>query len=169
MNCPRCSTELSPVTIESCQVQACPNCEGTWYPDEALGNVTDQTFTELKKTGLGASLVPDQLAKIDLDEPVHCPQCSKLMSRYTYSMACKIVLDECPEHGVWLDDGELGTLMQYLTDLDKKVGSAQEDLLNARNVGALEELSKSATFYSLPGNVLATINAAYSRDRSEDS
>jgi Zn-finger nucleic acid-binding protein len=165
MNCPRCQTELKSVIIESSEVNACPNCEGTWYPDEALGNVTDHTFRELKATGLSPSLVPDQLAKVDLDKPVNCPECDRQMSRYTYSLACQIVLDECPEHGVWLDDGELGTLMQYLTELDKRVGEQQEVLL-ARNIQTLEELSKSPTFYSLPSNVLATINAVYSRDRA---
>lgn len=165
MNCPRCSTELRTVAIEQSEVQACPNCEGAWYPDEALGEVTDHTFGELKKTALGETMVPDQLAKIDLDKPIDCPECGEKMSRYTYSLTCPIVLDECSEHGVWLDDGELGTLMQYLTDLDKRVGEKQDLLVNERNLAALEELSKSPTFYSLPNSVLATLNAVRSRNR----
>jgi Zn-finger nucleic acid-binding protein len=166
VNCPRCSTDLTAVAIESSNVMACSNCEGTWYPDEALGDVTDHSFSELKETALAQSLVPDQLAKVDLDEPVNCPQCQKQMSRYTYSLVCPIVLDECIEHGVWLDDGELGTLMQYLTELDKRVGAKQEEVLSGRNLSTLEELSKSPTFYSLPGNVLATLNAVHSRARN---
>jgi Zn-finger nucleic acid-binding protein len=165
MNCPRCSTELTDVIIEGSKVMACKNCEGTWYPDEALADVTDHSFSELKETPLAHSLVPDQLAKVDLDEPISCPECQKEMGRYTYSLVCPIVLDECTEHGVWLDDGELGTLMQYLTDLDKRVGATHEAVLNERNLSALAELSKSPTFYSLPGNVLATLNGVRSRPR----
>ena len=166
MNCPRCETELNSIVIESSEVQACPSCEGAWYPGEALGNVTDHTFGELKATELSPSLVPDQLAKVDLEKPVSCPECGEQMSRFTYSLTCQIVLDECPEHGVWLDDGELGILMQYLTELDKRVGAKQQEVLKARNLKALEELSKSPSFYSLPSNVLSTINAVYSRDRA---
>lgn len=165
MNCPRCSTELTSVSIEAAEVRACGNCEGTWYPDEALAEVTDHTFSELKQTPLAQSMVPDQLAKVDLDEPISCPECGEQMSRYTYSLTCPIVLDECIEHGVWLDDGELGTLMQYLTELDKRVSEKQDQLLGGRNLAALEELSKSPTYYSLPGNVLATLNAVRSRPR----
>lgn len=154
------------MTIESAAVMACPNCEGTWYPDEALADVTDHSFSELKETPLAGSMVPDKLARIELDEHIECPQCGKEMSRYTYSLTCPIELDECMEHGVWLDDGELGTLMQYLTELDKRVGAKQEEVLNGRNLAALEELSKSPTFYSLPGNVLATLSAVHSRARS---
>ena len=166
MNCPRCETELTSVQIEESEVNACPNCEGTWYPDEALGNVTDHSLNELKSTELEASIVGDKLSKVDLEKAICCPECGSEMARYTYSMTCQIVLDECPKHGVWLDDGELGTLMQYLTELDQRVSAKQEETLNPRNVKALEELSKSPTFYSLPSNVLATINNVYSRERA---
>lgn len=165
MNCPRCAHGLNDVLIDESVVKACPNCEGAWYPGEALGCVTDLTFNELKHTALKPSMVADQLAKIELDEPVNCPRCGVQMSRYTYSLTCPIVLDECPAHGVWLDDGELGTLMQYLTELDKRVGARQESVLQARNLEALEELAKSPNYYALPSHVLATINAVYSRAR----
>lgn len=165
MNCPRCKAQLKAIEIEDAQVQACPNCEGAWYPDEALGSVTDHSFGELKATELSPTMVPDKLARVDLDEPINCPVCQKEMVRYTYSITCPIELDECQEHGVWLDDGELGTLMQYLTDLDKRVLGKQEEILNERNLQYLEELSRSPSSYSLPGNVLATINSVYTRDR----
>lgn len=166
MNCPRCQTELTSVQIEDSEVNVCSNCEGTWYPDEALGNVTDHTLQELKSSDLSPSMVGDQLAKVDLDKPICCPECGEKMARYTYSMTCEIVLDECPEHGVWLDDGELGTLMQYLTEMDERVSAKEKEALSAQNVKALEELSKSPTFYSLPSHVLATINSVYTRERS---
>ena len=165
MNCPRCETALKAVTIEDSQVHACPNCDGTWYPDEALGEVTDFTFSELKETELSPSLVPDKLARVDLDKAICCPQCGKEMARYTYSMTCRIELDECSEHGVWLDDGELGTLMQYLTELDKRVSAKEASLATSRNFETLAELSRSPSYYSLPTNVLATLNSLYNRDR----
>lgn len=165
MLCPRCQTALKAVEIDSTEVYACPQCEGAWYPDEALGSVTDHTFSELKGTELCHTLVPDKLARVDLDKSINCPVCSEKMMRYNYSLTCPIELDECPAHGVWLDDGELGTLMQYLTDLDKRVGAQLPAADNERGIWALHELSKSPASYSLPGNVLAAINNVYSRER----
>lgn len=142
MNCPRCRTQLSAVEIEQAEVQVCSTCEGAWYPDEALGSVTDHSFSELKATELSRSMVPDKLALVDLEQRIDCPVCSDKMLRYTYSLACPIELDECPHHGVWLDDGELGTLVSYLTDLNKRVGHQQEKLLNERHLmDVLEILS----------------------------
>ena len=80
-------------------------------------------------------------------------------------MTCRIELDECSEHGVWLDDGELGTLMQYLTELDKRVSAKEASLATSRNFETLAELSRSPSYYSLPTNVLATLNSLYNRDR----
>ena len=151
--------------IEVSEVQVCPKCEGTWYPNEALGNVTDHSLSELEASDLSPSLVSDKLVGVDLEQPIKCPECQKQMSRYTYSLTCPIELDECPEHGVWLDDGELGTLMQYLTEMDKRVSERQDYALSERNLRALEELSKSPSFYSLPSNVLATIHTVHSRER----
>lgn len=165
MKCPRCSKELRAVSVECAEVQACSNCEGIWFPGEALGQVTDHSVSDIKQTELKESLVADQLEKVDLDKEIHCPECQETMDRYTYSLVCPIVLDECSKHGVWLDDGELGTLMKHLTELEDRVVDRQNDLLNQRNLDLLQELSKKASFHSLPTKVLATINKVHARDR----
>lgn len=165
MDCPRCQTQLKTVEIDLSEVYACPGCEGAWYPDEALGSVTDHTFSELKATELRETMVPDRLALVDLEQTINCPVCSETMLRYTYSLTCPIELDECPKHGIWLDDGELGTLVQYLNDLDKRVNEKHEMLMSERNIWALHELSKSSEPHSLPGEVLAVISNVYARER----
>jgi len=165
MNCPRCQKELNSLTLEASELKVCPNCEGTWYPGEALAEVTDHSLKELVQSDLKPNMVGDQLAKVDLDKAIDCPECGKEMIRYKYTLTCPIELDECEQHGIWLDDGELGSLMQYLTDLDKRVGALTERTLSERNLATLQELSRSPAAYSLPGNLLATINMVYSRER----
>ncbi len=110
-------------------------------------------------------MVPDRLALVDLEQKICCPVCSDTMLRYIYSADCQIELDECPRHGIWLDDGELGTLAQYLNDLDKRVHDKYEMLMGKGSIWALSDLSKSSDSYSLPGEVLAVIKTVYARER----
>lgn len=43
------------------------------------------------------------------DEPRLCPVCGE---RMTFFKQFDIVMDVCEEHGVWLDQGELATLLE---------------------------------------------------------
>lgn len=166
MNCPRCATELTAHKFDAATVRACPSCEGAWFPDEALGAVTDNTLGELESSELSASLVGDKLEKIDEDKLIDCPQCGVQMERYRYSLTCNVILDECPAHGVWLDDGELGTLMAFLTNLYDRVEEREAKIiegLSGGNIQALQELQKNPTYYNLPSSLLETLNQVHAR------
>lgn len=168
MKCPRCQTDLKDVTIDNNIVKACSRCEGTWYPGEALGEVTDHTLAEIEKSDLQPALVADHLELVDLDEPINCPQCQRPMMRYRYTMTCDVVLDECLEHGVWLDDGELGSLMAFLEDLYQGVEKERNKLASGvteKNLEYLEELSRSPASYNLPGSVLEALHQVHRRQR----
>jgi hypothetical protein len=39
--------------------------------------------------------------------PVQCPTCTNFMEQVRYSESVELLLDRCPDHGVWLDAGEL--------------------------------------------------------------
>ncbi len=169
MNCPRCSTELKSHPFDQATVQSCPSCEGAWFPDEALATVTDNTLSELESSELSPSLVGDKLEKIDPDKLINCPQCDVQMERFRYSLTCDVVLDECPAHGIWLDDGELGTLMKFLTNLYDRVEEREAkiiDGLSGGNLQALEELTTNPSYYNLPTSLLETIKQVHAR-RSE--
>ncbi len=129
MNCPRCTSKLNDFRLHGCTLKSCPHCEGTWYPGEALGRVTDHSLSDLEKGPLQPTLVADKLEAVDLELPISCPRCSKPMMRYRYSMNCDVVLDECIEHGVWLDDGELGSLMTFLEGMYADVESLGSQLV----------------------------------------
>ncbi len=129
MTCPRCQCPLSPLSLSGHQVWFCDNCEGGWYPDEALAAVTDLSLQELSKSELQRTLVADRIQEIELEARLNCPECGCSMIRYRYTASCEVELDECLTHGVWLDDGELGVLVGYLEDLHHRVDRRSERLV----------------------------------------
>jgi len=44
---------------------------------------------------------------------VPCPVCQKLMNRRNFGARSGVIVDECREHGIWLDAGELRQLMHW--------------------------------------------------------
>lgn len=168
MNCPRCETEMREAWLGDSRLQSCPACEGTWYPGEALGQVTDHSLSELKSSPLEPTLVADRLESVDLDKPVDCPVCARPMMRYRYTMSCDVVLDECLEHGVWLDDGELGSLMSFLEELYQGANDAGDRLssgVSEKNLEYLEELCREDGDSALSAGVLEALYQVHARPR----
>jgi Zn-finger nucleic acid-binding protein len=155
--------------IDDCKLKTCPNCEGTWYPGEALGAVTDHSLSELKKSALEPTLVADRLEAVDLDKPVFCPVCSRPMMRYRYTMTCDVVLDECLDHGVWLDDGELGSLMTFLEELYRGAEDSRDRLssgVTEKNLEYLEDLyQEEGGGNALSAGVLEALYQVHNRPR----
>lgn len=44
---------------------------------------------------------------------IKCPECGILMNRVNFSYRSGVVMDQCREHGVWLDNGEITHLMEW--------------------------------------------------------
>ncbi len=142
MDCPRCRSALEALTLCEHQVWLCRTCEGGWYPDEALAAVTDLSFAELAKSELGRSLEGSPPPSEGGGEAA-CPQCGATLLSYRYTAACEVELHECPSHGVWLDDGELGGLVSYLEDLQRRVEKRTERIASevGSSDGVLAQLS----------------------------
>lgn len=110
MKCPRCEVELEfhrPLT------HLCSQCDGLWVEPGGLRELLHQRWEELAASPLAATLVANH-PEVDLKPWLLCPQCGKRMLRYQYGADSGVLLDRCHEHGIWLDDGELGRAWQHL-------------------------------------------------------
>lgn len=97
LSCPRCGLDLQNLASG---VEVCARCEGVWLPKTTV----EKTFgTPFWPPG------PSVWWKRELE----CPACAveNRGSIMTPIMASNIVVDRCPEHGEWLDAGELGRLL----------------------------------------------------------
>lgn len=106
MNCPKCSGTLVPTKIRDTEIDRCPTCRGIWLDANEL-----QTLLALS---------PDELRPIrggKLQDDVNrrkakCPRDQADLIRVCSAMKPDIILDSCPNcRGIWLDGGELDTLL----------------------------------------------------------
>ena len=44
-----------------------------------------------------------------------CPRCKQPMSRRNFGRMSGVVLDECVQHGIWLDETELDRIQQFVS------------------------------------------------------
>lgn len=112
--CPRCDIELERIANE--QAWICRQCDGVLL--RKLDPYLDMTEDELRQSGVSESLFADH-PQINLDRPVACPLCSRIMRRYIYSADSGVLIDSCLSgHGIWLDDGELARIYDYLHSIE---------------------------------------------------
>jgi Zn-finger nucleic acid-binding protein len=97
LGCPRCGLDLEHL---SSGVEICARCEGVWLPKLAI----EKTF--------GTAYWPAG-PSVWWRRELECPACAveNRGSIMTPILAANIVVDRCPEHGQWLDAGELGRLL----------------------------------------------------------
>jgi Zn-finger nucleic acid-binding protein len=110
--------------LEEIRVHLCDRCEGAWYPLGSLSAVGQTSRLSVAQTDLSVSLIPDK--KTDLEATARCPVCADTMSRFTFSLAPEVKLDECLEHGTWLDDGELGTILDSIAEVHADMASFRQ-------------------------------------------
>jgi Zn-finger nucleic acid-binding protein len=114
--CPRCGEMLDRVFDG---VWSCPRCWGAWISQATL----DVAFGNPRWPPGHSTLSHDELA---------CPECSAAgtSSKLIARSSNEVLVDACPRHGVWLDRGELGRLMNLssganeLYELQGKVASS---------------------------------------------
>ncbi len=115
MKCPRCKSRLTPVKIpkNKSKVPICAGCNGAFFGREQAYAVMAMGLEKLMKSPLAPILKEEFLAR-DSDEAADCPVCQETMLRSNFSESCQVEVDVCSEHGLWLDDGELGAILKAL-------------------------------------------------------
>lgn len=115
MDCPRCKARLVPVEIpeHDSKVPICAGCNGAFFGREQAYAVMAMGMEKLAGSALAPILKEEFLAR-DSEESADCPVCQETMLRSCFSESCKVEVDVCTEHGLWLDDGELGAILKAL-------------------------------------------------------
>jgi len=112
--CPRDGTTLLARTLDDLPVEECPQCLGLW--------IDLSTFRDLcgrKRAEYASNPMPTPRAPTGSVEPVvylKCPECSTLMNRQNFGRRSGVIVDQCPAHGVWLDDQELERIARFIAE-----------------------------------------------------
>lgn len=119
MQCPRCHLLLADAEYEGEQVQFCGTCWGYWLTRQQLDQITSQVkyrFGEPESQAIAETLDAqgDANRQGSEDEAVSCPVCGIQMKRKRYASSCPVQIDECDQHGLWLDTGEIKDLQVFI-------------------------------------------------------
>lgn len=151
--CPRCALPLEPKPFRGQPVDVCPGCEGVWLDTDEFEILTSErdVFTD--------DTLPRHFERKALQGDLaylECVRCGRIMNRRNFRTISGIVIDVCPDHGVWLDRDELTDLRTFIATggLEKAIRrEALRDRMDlqslATRVDNLEFLQKLLHFRDL--------------------
>lgn len=116
--CPRCKINLDTMKLvinKNFFIERCKNCLGIFFDPLELEDLLTVAIEEDNKCAASRLGI---LTEVDKDKwPVkylNCPVCKNLMLRKSYGNLSGVIIDWCKPHGIWLDGGELGTLLKWV-------------------------------------------------------
>lgn len=159
--CPRCHVFLQTIDLQlegKFLIERCERCLGLFFDPGEL-----EAFLEKAVTNVHAvdrqRLNEVQNVKRNSDYPVtyiDCPVCRKLMNRINFGPRSGVIADQCRDHGLWLDGGELRQILEW-TKAGGNLLKKEKELEMAKL--ALEQEKKNLQF--------DRIDMAFSHSRPE--
>ena len=112
--CPRCEVHLHTRKLDGITVEECPDCSGMWLSTDAFREVSTKKVEEFAENPLPRKA--PEARKLDPVVYLKCPVCERLMNRKNYGRRSGVIIDECYEHGLWLDDDELERIARFIAE-----------------------------------------------------
>ncbi len=141
--CPRCSkTRLFNRKVVQFMVDECPFCSGMWVDAKAFDRIINQQAkrqdNEFRHGGANGQPIRNKLQPEQV-KYLKCPDCQRHMHRRNFARASGVIVDECKDHGVWLDCDELGKIAAFV---------ASGGLSYARRLKEKDDQATKATDYA---------------------
>jgi Zn-finger nucleic acid-binding protein len=114
--CPACETRMPPSQVAGITVNECPGCHGLWVSGDHFDALVKRA-AELREERAPTADAPRVQRGQPLDRGVkyrRCPQCDQFMLRTNYKRSSGVILDECRQHGTWLDADELEQVAGFI-------------------------------------------------------
>ncbi|HYF49751.1 MAG TPA: zf-TFIIB domain-containing protein [Planctomycetota bacterium] len=119
LQCPRCKVPMGTHKVGGVELTECGSCAGVWLGVELFDQICKSKETQsvatvgLKKARGGRRTV-FELSADEQVKYVPCPKCSNLMNRRNFARVSGVIIDTCRDCGVWLDNQELGRIIQFI-------------------------------------------------------
>jgi Zn-finger nucleic acid-binding protein len=147
--CPRCHGELAIRMLERDEVIECSRCGGAWFEARSFERIcAEARRPSTSRTGLR----PPPRGAVPVDEPVRyipCLSCGELMLRRQYRQDDRtsgVIVDQCRDHGIWLDPLELERILDFLQALEagprSPAGSAPRPARQRASTGSRQPAAK---------------------------
>jgi Zn-finger nucleic acid-binding protein len=118
-HCPHCDEPLETIDLGLHRpffLDRCTRCLGLFFDPGELREVVRSRTEEAERvdhTRLDRLLAEETPADFSEVRYVKCPTCRKLMNRRSHGTRAGVIVDECKDHGVWLDAGELRRILSW--------------------------------------------------------
>jgi len=178
MNCPRCSESMRTVTVGPVELDTCDSCEGVWFDKDELRAVLDMDKSAMYSTSVARSM-DSAVERVETSgrSEMKCPRCGSDLVRYNYQGYSGILLDGCDSQcGIWLDDGELKKLFDYMARASKpdpereaaimgevRAIKVDADIKRRQALDAMVTMDNRGGILKLPGMVLQGIYNLFDR------
>lgn len=105
MKCPVCKESLIVVELDQVEVDHCLECKGVWLDAGELELLTGNHDEAIK-------FLDSMKKSASKEKKRKCPVCLHKMEKVEFTDSAKTLVDKCKkDHGLWLDQGELETLL----------------------------------------------------------
>jgi Zn-finger nucleic acid-binding protein len=145
--CPHCQIPLQtirPTPDGAFVLERCEICFGLFFDPGEVQAFLEASVAKAFEANFKA-IVNINRERANKDRQVRyikCPECGKFMNRVNFGYRSGVVMDQCKQHGVWLDNGEIIHLMEWkkaggqLLDEHKKTQRLKEERRKARAAAA---------------------------------
>ncbi|MBK7949577.1 MAG: zf-TFIIB domain-containing protein [Deltaproteobacteria bacterium] len=150
VRCPCCERPLHAREAGGIVVHECGKCHGLWAPQDRFRALIERAAeTARNRFAAGEVAAP----RVEGGNPSHsqveyrrCPVCRELMARRNYQRRSGVIIDQCHEHGTWLDANELERIAGYvLSGRAQRVADAEADRERRREQDAADEAVRRVT------------------------
>lgn len=116
--CPHCQTPLQTIDLNrngQFLLDRCSHCFGLFFNPGQIETLLDNSVAEVFQINL-QRLDNINRDRFQADKPVKyikCPVCLEFMHRHVFAYRSGVVIDQCKDHGIWLDSGEISHLLEW--------------------------------------------------------
>ena len=164
MKCPVDGSTLEKISVDSVELEKCPECQGLWFEKAEIRQAEEAEGVD--EDWVGFDLWSDHDAFGAEKSSRKCPVCEQNMATILYGHS-DVKIDYCvDEHGVWLDQGEFESIIDFLQDellskslpeyVSLSLDEAKEIL--TRDKGSIHEWKDFKTVYRLMEYRILVVN-----------
>ncbi len=114
VDCPACGNPMEVDFERGVEIHRCIGCAGLWLdPGELDAMVDDPGPAEADVATLREGMKQVQVP----NQPVQyrkCPRCKSVMQRRNFGSHSGVIVDECRQHGIYLDPGEFEAIEAFI-------------------------------------------------------
>jgi Zn-finger nucleic acid-binding protein len=165
LGCPRCKSALVGRRVGDVVIHECPDCEGVFLDENAIGLVVDDPGRTRGQALLDS--LPRRKHDVlpgDRKMYVMCPTCGTSMNRKLFASGSGVVIDVCRSHGTFFDAGELPAIIDFVMAGGLAKASARKTTervpLRVQPEGLVKHLAAMRATRPIASNTYADAGAA---------